>query len=1051
MMDRPAFLSGNMAMARGAWEAGVRFATGYPGTPSTEILESLAGLEGVDAHWAANEKVGFEEAMGFSIAGGRALVTMKHVGLNVAADPFMVFPFSGTNGGFVVVSADDPGMHSSQNEQDNRNLARMARVPILEPADPQECHDLAVAAFELSETFGVPVMVALGATVRLVGRRRERLVDVEDLYRDDGLANLNVAPGEVLADVRLPAADGWHAAYLKLRPRCAFDFPALGVAAALRIGGGRCADARIVLGAVAPRPLRVREAEAELIGAPIGAAAIGAAAEAAYRAAKPVDNTDLPPDYRRQMVRVYVARALRHLVEPAAAAAPRGVGQAAGRGAARIIELRGGTLMEGKHVANRVDRPREWRSSLAMAVAGILVFETLSGLSIYLLPFSVPNQVTVVAHTVFGLLLLAPFMWYQVRHWRTYRHSYSLTHVKLVGYLGLVLTALCIASGVVLTWQALFGIRIGYRWDLVHLLSTIGVIGFTVPHVVLIVWRDWRLPAADELHAGTRRAVLGAERRFARSVALVVLAGFGTVAAGAVVYRPVRLVNEFPADYNYLFGKERPFVPSLARTDTNGAFDPRLLAGSESCGTSKCHEDIVKEWLPSAHRYASMDVGFQKIQQVMAEQNGAESTRYCGGCHDPISLFSGSKNVFVENLSGLHGYQEGVSCLACHSIRETDVKGNANYVISQPKRYLFELHEPDNRAAMFARDFLIRAYPRQHVDSLTKRSFKTPEFCAACHKQFIDQEVNQVGWVQLQNQFDNWRKSRWNHPGDAAKTVECRECHMPLQASDDPAAGDGLDYNRTAGDGKHRSHRFIAANQMIPALMKLPGADEQVRLTRAWLRGEIEIPEIAEKWESGPAVTLDLDVPPQVAPGEEVRVKARVTSNKVGHDFPTGPLDIIQSWVEIVVKDDHGTVVFQSGTVDAENFIQQGSFIFKAEGVDQHGNLIDRHNLWEMVGVRFRRSLFPGFSDAAEYTFGCPSSVSVLTEGADAGERVFTVAPPPGAEGGLHVTARLRYRKYDQFLLNYMFGKEAGITAPVTDMAEAEATIPIIRREPVNQ
>ncbi len=157
-MAERVFLSGNEAIARGAWEAGVVFATGYPGTPSTEILENVATHEGIDTHWAANEKVAFDEGMGFAIAGRRALVTMKHVGLNVAADPFMVFPYAGTNGGFVVVSADDPGMHSSQNEQDNRNLARMAGVPVIEPGVPQEAKDFLIAAFELSEAFGTPVM-----------------------------------------------------------------------------------------------------------------------------------------------------------------------------------------------------------------------------------------------------------------------------------------------------------------------------------------------------------------------------------------------------------------------------------------------------------------------------------------------------------------------------------------------------------------------------------------------------------------------------------------------------------------------------------------------------------------------------------------------------------------------------------------------------------------------------------------------------------------------------------------------------------------------------
>jgi indolepyruvate ferredoxin oxidoreductase alpha subunit len=159
-------LLGNQAIARGAWEAGVTFAAGYPGTPSTEIIETLAArFPESNPRWSTNEKVAFEEGMGAAIGGLRVLVTMKHVGLNVAADALMVFPYSGTNGGFVFISADDPGMHSSQNEQDNRYLARMAKVPVLEPSDAQECRDFVIAGFDLSEKFGTPVM--LRTTTRL--------------------------------------------------------------------------------------------------------------------------------------------------------------------------------------------------------------------------------------------------------------------------------------------------------------------------------------------------------------------------------------------------------------------------------------------------------------------------------------------------------------------------------------------------------------------------------------------------------------------------------------------------------------------------------------------------------------------------------------------------------------------------------------------------------------------------------------------------------------------------------------------------------------------
>ncbi len=155
-------LSGNEAVARGAFEAGVKMAVGYPGTPSTEILETMAVRHrSVYSQWSPNEKVAFEVGIGASIGGARALVTMKHVGLNVAADPLMTFAYTGVNGGFVVVSADDPEMHSSQNEQDNRIFARFANIPFLEPSDSQESKDMLVAAYEISERYDTPVMLRM--------------------------------------------------------------------------------------------------------------------------------------------------------------------------------------------------------------------------------------------------------------------------------------------------------------------------------------------------------------------------------------------------------------------------------------------------------------------------------------------------------------------------------------------------------------------------------------------------------------------------------------------------------------------------------------------------------------------------------------------------------------------------------------------------------------------------------------------------------------------------------------------------------------------------
>lgn len=183
-MSHKVLLSANEAVAWAACKAGCSVASAYPGTPSTEILENVAKFkDSINCEWAVNEKVAMEVAIGASIAGARALTAMKHVGLNVAMDPLMTYTYVGANGGLVIVSADDPGMHSSQNEQDNRNLVKFARAALFEPADSQEAFDMVIAAFEVSETYQVPAFIRL--TTRT--SHTSTVVDVGD----------NFGPGKV--------------------------------------------------------------------------------------------------------------------------------------------------------------------------------------------------------------------------------------------------------------------------------------------------------------------------------------------------------------------------------------------------------------------------------------------------------------------------------------------------------------------------------------------------------------------------------------------------------------------------------------------------------------------------------------------------------------------------------------------------------------------------------------------------------------------------------------------------------------------------------------
>jgi len=443
---------------------------------------------------------------------------------------------------------------------------------------------------------------------------------------------------------------------------------------------------------------------------------------------------------------------------------------------------------------------------------------------------------------------------------------------------------------------------------------------------------------------------------------------------------------------------------------------------------------------------------FQRVQEIMAVETSPEHTRYCAGCHDPISLFSGAKNEGNITLSA-EGADEGSSCLVCHSIVQTDVQGNGDYTLRQPERYLAE--DQDNPVARVISEFLIRTYPQHHIESYSRPLYKTPEFCAACHKQYLDKEVNtDIGKVQGQNQYDSWKNSRWHHPDDVTKDLSCRECHMPLMDSTDPARGDMTDFNRSIDDGKHRSHRMLASNQYIPLVHDLEGAEEHVALTEAWLRGDYEIPEIADRWTTGPVVRVEVVAPERVAPGETVPLKIVMTNNKTGHDFPTGPLDMIESWMEVVVTAADGREIYRAGGLDAEDVVTDSPIVMKADGFDREGKLIDRHNLWDLVGSSYKRAVYPGVSDAVDLEFQCPSMARGRLQADDdklpPGQRAEDFAFAADHDAGtdeLTVTASLWYRKANPEFLKATYGVDTDLRSPVTLMTRTEARIQVAPHE----
>lgn len=681
------------------------------------------------------------------------------------------------------------------------------------------------------------------------------------------------------------------------------------------------------------------------------------------------------------------------------------------------------------------DRAAErWASPLTIVVFGSLVVEALTGLWIYLAPFSVASQLQVILHTVLGLVLVGAYVYYQTRHFLDW-YRQKLTAVMILGYSLMTMIVVCIVTGLVLTWESIVGPKISSTWDLAHLVAGIVGLALLVAHPLLAFSRR-RLAARriPNLAMAFRRFSIGG----AGFVGILV----GSVAVSALAWPKRQAERPVPEDYSlpeYLqaFDEYRgnPFAPSYARTEGNMFVNPEILSNSEGCGSSGCHEQILEEWQPSAHRFSAMNPPFQEVQKNFARQRSGPETRYCAGCHDPISLFAGAKDIHNADLSA-PGMREGISCAVCHTMSRVDRRGNADYVLSPPDKYIWEHSEGMEK---FVSDFLIRAYPRQHLEDYDRALLRTPEACGACHKQFIPEALNRFGLSPGQNQYDEWKESHWN-ADDPEGQLTCRQCHMRLvRDSDDPGRGEEGDDTRSSDDRAHRHHGFVATNLYMPMVLELPNWEEHVRLTREWIRGETRIPEIQDRWLHGPVASIDVVGPDTVRAGQDARFTVLVKNRKAGHNLTTGPLDFMRVWVHLRVTDSDGRLIAEWGALHPEtrmitdepgeyhrvgNSRSEGTLVLEGMPTDSAGRPLREHQLWDKAGGKGQRVIFPGYTDRQTYETPVPAS---------AGDFVT-------------VTAELNFRRYRQEFLDLVVPKleeETGFHQPTVTKATASKRVAV--------
>ena len=608
--------------------------------------------------------------------------------------------------------------------------------------------------------------------------------------------------------------------------------------------------------------------------------------------------------------------------------------------------------------------------------SGVFLFISLTGFFPLLARYGVIAQWILLLHIVVGVLAAIPLTAIFLKHLREANRDVPTPWWSPGLWAGFGWVVLGI-SGLWLAGKGVWGVFVPYRMHYVHIVAAIvlGTVGlFHVPYGLV----RSKFPQGRYVQL-LQPLVFWAVMLSAGAVVIGIGRHQGTLATG-------------------------DFSPSNARTDTGRVIPAKLLINSESCGASRCHTTIYEEWLPSAHHFSGADPFYATVKANYIQARGLGSGRYCAGCHEPISLLSGETIPAKTSPTS----EAGNSCIFCHVLRKPDVRGNANYVATTPTPYLFEFSSrPILRKVSQA---LIRLHPEQHKLDYGAKHSQSAEFCGTCHKQYLDKSVNGWGFVQLQNQYDDWKNGPWHT--DKTRELQCQNCHMHEVQSEDPARN---------ANGVIHEHRILASNAFVPEMLHLPGADQQIELVKQWLTGQAVIPEIDKVWPRGPIVTVNLFPENPLAAGTMATVQALVINTKVGHAFPTGPLDVIQSWLEFTATDALGHPVFSAGTLDSNGLLQGKTIEYRSFLLDRHAQALYSHALWDAVGARDKRVILPGASDLAEFSFPLPRGIA----------------------GPLHCRVRLLYRKFNPQSLAAIFPNTTPPQVPITEISSFAADFPV--------
>ncbi len=661
------------------------------------------------------------------------------------------------------------------------------------------------------------------------------------------------------------------------------------------------------------------------------------------------------------------------------------------------------------------ETPLRRESRSAGVLFPFLVVASVTGIATHLAPgHTYWQQWTDLLHVMSGIGLSLALPLYSVRHLRRIM-GLRRPAVLVVGLATFALLIVLAGTGLhIILFGQLEALRWIYDW---HLITGYGGALAVLVHLFAHVL------------AGDRRRRVPRGSRFPTTGHRTVISGSAAVAASALAVTTAMLLYgpEPPSTatgpavtpYELPYGNH-PFRPSQTETSDGGFFAARWVAGSDRCGT--CHRQIYDEWRASLHSLSASDKSYVSNIELLEKNLGMAATRYCEGCHAPVALLSGELTTGGSHggVAGTLANLEGVSCMGCHGInRAVHLKGVASYEFEPARNYLFA--DDDSLPGIRLHNFLIRIHPREHQEEMARPALNNSRMCATCHVAFMPESLNDWGWVKLLDEYSAWLNSQYSgqsgHTFANRQISRCQDCHMPLAPGVDPSAD---------ASGRIVSHRTLGANTAIPWLN---GDHEQYLREKTFLQSGKLYLAIDRPWRSDASQSTRFvdehirprsETPAYFYLEETARLQVTVTNARVGHDFPGGTTDINEAWLAFRVVDAENRPIYESGALQLDNGVDEAAHFYRSVPVDRRGDPVWRHDLFNMVGDSYRKTIAAGDSDVVEYAFNIPS----------------------WAKSPLVATAVLRYRKFNNRYARWALD-DPDINPPIIDLARDAITLPL--------